>query len=418
MIRKLAFKSLAHRRLISLLLVFLISLSVILFLTVERTRLGVRESFNGALSKTDLVVGARGGPLSLLLYSVFHIGNATNNISYSSFEYFRDHAAVEWVIPYSLGDSHHGFRVVGTDQNFYKHFRFHGNRQIEFADGKEARETFDIVLGSKVAESLHYKIGDSIVLSHGASDSHYSAYDHSDKPFAVVGILKRTDTPVDGSLYITLSGMEAIHIDWKDGAPPSSNTSLKTGHSENLKIHSITSFLLRAKNRVDSLFIQREVNDFAAEPLMAIIPGVVMGEVWNSFSYLEVGFQVVSWVVALASLVGLFLALILSTELRRREMAILRAIGLSVRSLFKLIIFETLVLTLTGIVIGVGFVFGGFYLLRGEFEAWTGLVIPIIGLTFVEGLFLCSLVAMAMCVAIYPALRTFRNALSDGLKVE
>jgi putative ABC transport system permease protein len=114
----LAYQSLKNRQLTSVLTVLSIALSVTLLLGVEQVRVGARESFANTISQTDLIVGARGGTLQLLLYAVFRIGTATNNISYESYEHFRSHPAVAWTIPYSLGDSHRGYRVVGTTEDF------------------------------------------------------------------------------------------------------------------------------------------------------------------------------------------------------------------------------------------------------------------------------------------------------------
>ncbi|MGH8056140.1 MAG: ABC transporter permease, partial [Candidatus Entotheonellia bacterium] len=120
----LAYASLKNRWLTSALTLFSIALSVALLLGVEQVRLGARESFANTISQTDLIVGARGGTLQLLLYTVFRIGTATNNIAYASYESFRKHPAVAWTIPYSLGDSHRGYRVVGTTEDFYTRYRY------------------------------------------------------------------------------------------------------------------------------------------------------------------------------------------------------------------------------------------------------------------------------------------------------
>src|ERR1700761_8843180 len=143
---RLAFSSLKSRKMTTSLTVFSIALSVLLLVGVDRIRQGAQEGFSGTLSQTDLVVGARGGSLPLLLYSVFHIGTPSNDISYASYEHFRDHPAVQWTIPFSLGDSHHGYRVVATDDNFYEHYRYHRDRSIAFAGGSRPADIFDAAI--------------------------------------------------------------------------------------------------------------------------------------------------------------------------------------------------------------------------------------------------------------------------------
>ena len=118
----LAYQSLRNRKLTTALTVLSIALSVTLLVGVEHVRVGARESFSNSISQTDLIVGPRSGPVQLLLYAVFHTGSPTNNIAYASYETFKNHPAVAWTIPYSLGDSHYGFRVVGTTEDFYSQF--------------------------------------------------------------------------------------------------------------------------------------------------------------------------------------------------------------------------------------------------------------------------------------------------------
>lgn len=114
---------------------FAIALGVALMLGVEKIRLGAKSSFANTLSGTDLIVGARGGAIQLLLYSVFRVGNATNNISWRSYQDIAAHPAVRWTLPLSLGDSHRGFRVLGTSRDYFEHYRYARQRRLEFAAG-------------------------------------------------------------------------------------------------------------------------------------------------------------------------------------------------------------------------------------------------------------------------------------------
>ena len=215
---KIARKSLLNRKATTLLTIFSIALSVTLLLGIERIQSGARTSFESTVSGVDLIVGARSGPVNLLLYSVFRIGNATNNISYESFAEIDQHDNVEWTIPISLGDSHRGYRVIGTNQNYFRYYQYAGKQHLDFKQGNAFEGIFDVVLGSEVAAELGYKVGDNITLSHGAE--RVSFQDHSDKPFTIVGIIERTGTPVDNSVHVSLEAIEALHIDWQNVAPP------------------------------------------------------------------------------------------------------------------------------------------------------------------------------------------------------
>jgi putative ABC transport system permease protein len=131
----LAYHSVMKRKLTTTLTVLSIALSVALLTGVENIRTSARDSFAGTISQTDLIVGARGGSLPLLLYAVFHMGTPTNDITFKTYEHFKNHPAVDWTIPLSLGDSYHGYRVVGTTADFYSHYPFRRDRHIQLVAG-------------------------------------------------------------------------------------------------------------------------------------------------------------------------------------------------------------------------------------------------------------------------------------------
>ena len=166
---RLALTSLNNRRFTALLTVFAIALSVCLLLAVERIRTETRASFANTISGSDLIVGARSGSVNLLLYSVFRIGNATNNIRWDSFEHFAGHPRVKWAIPLSLGDSHRGYRVLGTSAAYFEHYQYGRNQALQFTEGQQFGDLFEVVLGAEVADALDYKVGQQIVLAHGVS---------------------------------------------------------------------------------------------------------------------------------------------------------------------------------------------------------------------------------------------------------
>jgi len=249
---RLALASLANRRFTALLTVFAIALSACLLLAVERVRTEARASFASTISGTDLIVGARSGSINLLLYSVFRIGNATNNIRWSSFETFAQSKAVKWAIPISLGDSHRGYRVMGTNTDYFAHYQYGRKQSLRIRKGRifEDSEPFEVVLGAEVADRLHYDLGQSIVLAHGVATVNLVM--HDDKPFTVVGILARTGTPVDRTLHISLAGMEAIHIDWQNGMPAQGNARISAEQARHMDLtpKAITAWHAAANQRV------------------------------------------------------------------------------------------------------------------------------------------------------------------------
>lgn len=414
----LAWHSLKNRKLTTALTVLSIALSVALLVGVELVRVGARESFSNTISQTDLIVGARGGTLQLLLYSVFRMGSATNNLRYETYRHFARHPAVDWTIPYSLGDSHRGFRVVGTTPDFYSRYRYRRDRKIELAQGRIPDAVFDVALGSDVAASLGYRIGDPIALTHGVSGAH-GILDHDDKPFKVCGILGRTATPVDRSLYIPLEGMEAMHIDWGQGAPPmpGEETPASQIHKQDLKVEQITAFLLRAKSRIDTLRLQREINTYEAEPLTAIIPGVALAELWLTVSYAEDALSVVTFFVLIVGLLGMLVSLYTSLNERRREMAILRAIGAGPAKVISLLVLESGLLSFAGTAFGMVLVYALTYVAQPMIERRFGLYLPIAAPTPAGWLYMGAVLVLGVLIGFVPAIKAYRNALSDGLGI-
>ena len=419
----LALQSLRNRRLTTVLTVASIGLSVALLIGVEQIRTSARESFQGTISQTDLIVGARSGPVQLLLYSVFHMGSATANISYDSYKKYRDHGAVKWTIPISLGDSHRGYRVVATNENFYQHYRFRGDREVTFAKGEAADGVFDVVLGSEVAAQLKYELDKQLVLSHGMAS--VGLLKHDDKPFRVVGILNRTGTPIDRALYITLAGMEAIHIDWQSGAPPmfgeevsaDAINAMSKANPDALAPKQITAFLLRTKSRVLTLRLQREVNTNEPEALLGIIPGVTLSELWQTIGYAESALLIVTGVVVLVGLLGMLMAIYTSLNERRREMAILRSLGAGPRRIIALFVIESTLLSLLGCVVGVLLAYGAMLLAQPIVEDQLGLYLALRAPGALEFLYLGLVLVFGALRGLVPALRAYRNALSDGLTI-
>ncbi len=348
---RIALRSLNNRRFTALLTIFAIALSMALLLAVERVRTEARNSFASTISATDLIVGARSGSVNLLLYSVFRIGNATNNIRWSSFEHFAQHPQVQWAVPLSLGDSHHGYRVLGTSQDYFTHYQYSGKKNLALAQGRffTDQAPFEVVLGADVAKALDYKLGQELVLAHGVAT--VSLVQHDDKPFTVVGILQRTGTPVDRTLHIALAGMEALHIDWQLGAPAYGRQKISAEQALQMDLQpkEITAMLIGLKSRMATFALQREINQWRGEPLLAILPGVALQELWSLMGTAEKALFVVSLFVVLTGLIGMLTAILTSLNERRREMAILRSVGARPWHIASLLILEAFTLALVGI---------------------------------------------------------------------
>lgn len=413
----LALKSLRNRKFTICLTIISIGLSVALLLGVERIRTESRDNFTNTISGTDLVVGARSGPIQLLLYSVFRIGYATNNISWESYQEISAYPAVSWAIPISLGDSHKGYRVMGTSEEYFSHFLYGNKQQLQVVRGVRFTDLYEAVLGAEVAKKLGYQIGDPIIISHGAGE--VSFIEHDDKPFSVVGILAPTGTPVDQTIHVSLSSIEAIHIDWKDGAPLAGFTiSADQARRLSLTPKTITAFLLKLKSPIATFKVQRAINQYKEEPLTAILPGVALQQLWQLVGAAEKALLAVSAFVVVVGLFGMLTTLMTSLNERRREMAILRSVGARPFHVFSLIIGEAILVTALGILLGILLLYGLLIVAQPLMIARFGLYISISFFSAYE-LLLLGLVLLAGVIAgIVPGWRIYRFSLSDGMTIK
>ncbi len=415
----LSWKSLKNRRLATTLTVFSMMLSLVLLMSVERVRRAAESGFTQSISGVDLIVGARSGSLQIVLYSVFNLGQATNNVSIESYNDLKSRPEVEWTIPYSLGDGHKGFRVVATNTDFFKYYQFRSKEKVEFAAGQAFNSYFDVVIGSDVAEALNYQLGSLVEVAHGSTKGD-GIQSHNDKPFTVVGVLKPTGTQIDRALYISLEAMEAIHLDWQTGSAPTLENQIAKEiiTADMVQPKTITSFFLRTKNRIETLKLQRTINDYKSEPLLAVIPGVVLSELWQSLGSLEKILKAISFLVMLVGLMSMLIAIMTSLNERRREMAILRVLGASLVQILNLILLETFILT----AIAVGLACLMKVALEWVFAPWLqtkyGLYLQRPSFAATEITYIFLMMGSALAISVIPGIRAMTSALKDGLSVK
>ena len=408
MIAFLSLKSFRDRKFVSFLCVLSISLSLSLFFIVEKLRIGIEESFTNSISNADLIVGARSGPLQLLLYSIFHKGSPTNNITFDTYQKIRTLPSVSWTIPLSLGDSYRGHRVVATDQNFFQHYQFQGDKNLSLEGGKWMEGIFDVVLGSRVAGQLNHKLGDSIIISHGISEQ--ALLKHEKTPFQVVGILKSTGTPVDKSVYITLYGMEAIHKGWEGGVPYFGDIASSEFTKEKLQSDQITSFILRTKNRIALLGLQRYLSTFEEEALSAVIPAMALGELWEILDQLERVFFGIGLFVIVIGFFTILIALFLSLEQRQKEMFILRSLGVSATRITFLLLAEAALLSAIGVLTAFFLQYAILFALNPVMEEWYSLSLHLAAPTLWDLAVMIIFVLLGPLFGIIPAIRAWRLA--------
>ena len=414
MILRLAFGSLRARALTVSLTIVAMALSVMLFLGVEKIRQGARSSFADTISDTDLIVGARSGSIQLLLYSVFRIGNATNNVTWQSYLDIANRPEVEWIVPISLGDSHRQFRVMGTTPAFFDRYRYRGGRPLSFRAGGAASDLYDTVIGADVAATLGYELDDPIIVAHGIQ----SFSEHADQPFRITGILARTGTPVDRTVIVTLEAIEAIHVDWQSGARKrGSGTPVEVIRGMDLTPGAITAAMIGVRSRLGILGLQRWINDYPEEPLLAILPGIALQELWQIVGVAETALIGVSAMVVATAIIGMIAMILSSLNERRREMAILRAMGASPSTILGLMVIEAVLSAVLAVILGIALLYVTLFLVRPWIDSTYGLWLSIDPPSAHEAWTLLGVIVATGIASLLPALRAYRMSLADGMMV-
>ena len=416
MLVRLAWRSLANRWPTALLTVLAVAASVALLLGVEKVRTGARESFADTISGTDLIVGARAGDVQLLLYAVFRIGNATANMTWESYQDLAARPEVAWIVPISLGDSHKGFRVLGTDNGYFEHYRFRRDHALTFAAGGPFQDLFDTVVGADVAERLGYRLGDPIVISHGIGD--VSFVDHADKPFRISGILAKTGTPVDRTVHISLEGLEAVHVDWQGGARmPGPGISADQARTMELRPKAVTAAMIGLRSRLDSFKLQRFVNEYPEEALAAVLPGVALQQLWGLVGVAETALGAVAAMVVVTALLGMATMVLATLNERRREMAILRSVGATPAHIMGLLLAEAALLVAAGTLVGVIVTYASLAVLQPLLDKRYGLYLELAPPGGSDLAALALVLLGGVAAGLLPAWRAYRLSLADGMSV-
>jgi putative ABC transport system permease protein len=346
---KIALKSLLNRKGSVVMSLLAISVAIFVLLGIEHIRHQARDSFASTVSGVDLIVGAKTGSLNLLLYSVFRMGAPTDNISWQAYQDIASDKDVAWAIPLSLGDSHKGFRVLGTSPEYFEYFSYGNKRKLALSQGRVFGDIYDVVLGAEVARALGYTLGQEIILAHGVVSTGFSRHDNH--PFRVSGILEPTGTPVDQTVHVPLAGLDAMHAGPATPSSPADSPARQFTDAERVP-ESITAFMLGLKSRMVTFRLQREINAYTAQPLLAILPGAALSELWQMVGVFESVLRLISTLVLVAAVLGLVAVLLASVRERSHEIHLLRVLGAPPSYLFYLMEMEAMLICLSGMALG------------------------------------------------------------------
>ncbi|MEM0911865.1 MAG: FtsX-like permease family protein [Pseudomonadota bacterium] len=411
MLAEVAWNSLLNRKKTVVLTFLSLLVSISVLISVEYIRVQAKDSFNRTVSGVDLIVGAPSGELNLLLYSVFRMGSSTNNIKYESLQVLEQDENVAWAIPISLGDSHKGFRVVGTNGNYFTHFKYGNARALSFDAGGTFDGLFETVLGAEVAKRLNYQLGDEIIIAHGIGRTSFQQHDKT--PFTIVGILEPTGTPVDKTVHVSLEAIEAIHL-----APGQLVSALNGRAPQLLEPKQITSVLLGLNSKFTTFGLQRQINNYEGDRLMAVLPGVAMARLWELMANVENMLRIIGFLVLIASLFGLATMLLATMNERKAEIAVLRILGASPATVMSLILIEALAISVLALISSTALV----SVLAVTMEGWLsenyGLFLSrsVIGS---ELFVLAGLIIIATLIAaVIPAIEAYQRALHSQLSAK
>ncbi len=432
---KLSLQNLFYKPLSLVLSLTLFALGVGLIALMMTLNIQITQKFENNLAGIDLIIGAKGSPLQLVLNGLYHLDAPTGNIPLREVQAFMNpkHPLIKKAVPLSLGDTYSGFRIVGTTADFPELYK------AELASGNWWKLPMEVTLGSSVAAVSKLKPGDTFISSHGLTSDDFNKHDHA--PFKVIGILKETGTVCD---QLVLTSAESIWEVHEHQAQPKNKDTTHTAkektenglaehshtekgdHDESdhdhdaevdssaLAAREITTLLIQFKARnVMTLNMQRNINQNTQ--LQAATPAI---EINRLFSLMGIGFDAIralAWVIAFVSGLSIFISLYNSLKERKAELALMRVMGASPVSLFSLIILEGLAIAFFGYILGVlachlVMFFSSDYLFqlyKYRFDAWD----------FIreEGFLLAGALSIGLAAAVIPAIQAYRTEIAKTL---
>ena len=418
----LAWRSAWSRRHALAMVALSVSVSVLILLGVQQLRHDARQSFTQALSGVDLIVGPRGSASELMLYSVFQVGRPSRNMAHEAYVALRALPQVRWAVPVQLGDTYRGFPVLGTTPELFEVFQTQGAR-LQWAQGRpfadpqaDAGAVVEAVLGAQVAARHGLSVGDRLVLTHGRSDG--LAPDHADQPFTVVGVLQATGAPIDRNVIISLQGFEALHqgmgapgLPWLGGAGAAPSVADRAA----LVPRELTAVWVGLHARTEVFSARRGIERLPQDSLMAVLPGVALDELWQVVKLAENALLAIGVLVAVSGMLSVAAVLMVGLSARRKELAVLRALGATPLALLGLVWLEALGVCLLGMLGGLVLHGLGLWALQDLLRTELGIAVQWGWPTAEVAWSLAGLVLAAWLAASVPALRAYRLSLVDGL---
>jgi putative ABC transport system permease protein len=420
-------KNMRQRALATSLTALSVALGVALTVATLIIRQGMQSRFEQGTLGYEMVVGAKGSPLQLVLNTVYHLDLSPGNIPWSLFEQLRNDKRVKLAVPFAVGDNYKGFRIIGTTDALFQEFEFEPNRKFRFAEGQcfrfseqalkhafeeaadrakgiehehhDSDAVFEAVLGAEVAHETGLRLGHTFVASHGLSESPEEKL-HAEEAWKVVGILTPTHTANDRAIFINLDSF--YHI---KGHEIREKTAADVGM--------ISSIVLKLRSPIHGLTLHREINDggvataaFPASEIRALFR--IVGNIDRILLAQAILIVVVAGVAIAVSIYN-------SMSERRREIAILRALGARRRTIFAIVVLEAVAICLIGAVAGV---LGGHLIITAAnvfLQQVSGFSVTAFRFAATELMVLAGCVILGALCGFGPAARAYRTDVAENL---
>ncbi|QDO94451.1 FtsX-like permease family protein [Formosa sediminum] len=339
---KISLQNIKSKSLYTFLSVCILSLSIALLLGVQQLKHTFKNQIETQLGHIDLVIGAKGSPLQLVLASVLHLDNPTGNISYAEAKKTANNPMVKMAVPISYGDTYKGYRIVGTTDDFLTIYN------AELDTGRSVKTSMEVVLGATIANTLHLEIGDTFLSSHGLVENNMDL--HTDE-LTVVGILKPTQKVIDRLIVTNLESIWDVHHHHKDeGAENHLDSHHHHDHETVEEDKEITSLLVTLKSPRALLTLPRKINKNTN--MQAVLPKF---ELHKLYEYTSVGFRTLSWIAYLILIISgltIFISLYKMVKERAFDLAILRTYGARHFQLIKMVLYEGLAIACVAFLVG------------------------------------------------------------------
>ena len=438
-IPKLLFRFLQQRVIANTLTMFAIAVGVALTASILTLRTEAERSFSQKDTGFEIIVGAKGSPLQLVLNTLYHVGAPVGNFSLADCERLRSDKRIKSSLPMVFGDNVGGFKVIGTAPEFFTKFEYRKGLPIPMAAGKPFAGDFEAVLGAEVAEALNKKTGDSIIVRHGLEANEEGAHDHGKMP--VVGILAPTGTAFDKGVYMTMRTVWDTHYHEYQEAQEAAETALnKAENKEQGKQHSqaeehqhdeehhtehehhhdipsefttVTALVVKLKSPVFYDSFIRSVNEgTSAQAAIPIREITGLFQIVGNVSGILLG---ISYLVIVLGAISIIVALYTSLNERRREIAILRALGAHRRLIVGLIVTEAVMISTLGSLLGLVVARFGMIVAKNSLQAQLGAKLyPAVWYSF-DSILVLGVIALAAFVALLPAFAAYRTDVAENL---